>query len=236
MTALLIIDTETGGLDPKTCPLVEVGAVLFDAVLGVPIESRAFLVHAENNAAESINHIPEAALGLGWARNAGDVDVALAALALAGAAVRGETVLVAHNAAFDRQWVDVPECRWICTKTDVSWPRVPGETGSLVQIALAYDVGVVRAHRALEDCLTLAALLARVHELEDGLGDWIRRGLETKVELIAQVSYARRQLAKDHGFGWVPERKVWRKLVGESAVDGFRDGLPFETRVQPPPT
>lgn len=230
MTALLIIDTETGGLDAEKDPLVEVGAVLFDTVLGVPIQSTSFLVRATTNDAEAINGIPTAALGLGWAHGFEKAPRALDRLASLGKSVRGETIFVAHNAAFDRQWIDVPGSRWICTKSDVDWPRVHGGTGSLVTIALAYGVGVSRAHRAIEDCLTLADVLTRVHEIEGGLDGWLARALEPKVEVVACVSYDDRQLAKDAGFEWNPNRKVWAKKVGESRVDAFRERLTFRTR------
>ncbi len=216
MSALLIIDTETSGLDPEADHLVEVGAVLFDTVLGIPIESRAFLVGAVSNAAEPINRIPAAAIALDWASDPGDVRDVLLDLMRQGASVRGETICVAHNAAFDRQWIGGLVSRWICTQTDVDWARVPGGSGSLVSVALAYDVGVVRAHRAIEDCLTLAAILGRVHELEDGLDGWLDR-----------------QLAKDARFGWDGARKLWIKNVRESQVAGFCAAQPFKTRVTP---
>lgn len=231
--ALLILDTETTGVDPATDRMIELGAVLFDAVLGVPIEARSFLLPSDDNAAEPINRIPAAAVREPWTIERQHVRPILEHLIRRGEKVRGETLLVAHSADFDRQWLEAPDAplgRWICSYRDASWPRVPGETGSLSSIALAYDVGIVRAHRALEDCLTLAAVLARVHEIEHGLEAWIARALEPKTEVIACVSYADREKAKSAGFRWDPERKLWVRPVRVSQLAEYRGSLPFKTR------
>ena len=94
---LLILDTETTGLDPETHNCVEVGAILFDVQSRVVLAQPSFLLPVETNAAEPINRIPAAVTrlpqpwkeGLRWFQNLLDA----------------ADVLVAHNAAFDRQSV-----------------------------------------------------------------------------------------------------------------------------------
>lgn len=226
MTHLLLVDLETTGTDPAVNTVIEVAAVLYCTALAAPLASKAALVRAPANPAEPINRIPAAALNGSWCIDPAQV----------GALVQGVArlapeppIYVAHSAAFDRQWLPGIGEQWICSYADATWPRHPQETGSLVSIALAYDVGVVRAHRALEDCLTLAAVLTRVHEIEGGLDAWIARAVEPKIEIIACVSYDDRELAKRAGFGWEPARKVWTRRVGASRVETFRAGLPFPT-------
>jgi DNA polymerase-3 subunit epsilon len=150
-----------------------------------------------------------------------------------GQGARGGCVPVAHGAEFDRRWLPRLQGQWLCTYEDAIWPRVPGETGSLTAIALAYDVGIIRAHRAIEDCLTLAAVLSRVHEIEGGLRLWYERAMEPRQELIACVSYNDRQLAKDAGFRWDGDRKVWWKQVRQSVLVDFAGELPFDVRDGP---
>lgn len=238
MRPLLIIDTETTGLDPEKDRIIEVGAVLFDPEAGVPVACGSRLIQHPNapkadNPAEAINRIPESVLSGPWpdydpATLLYVMDELCDGTGIVGKSDAGLPYLVAHNAAFDSSFLDVDEDRtWICTKHDVEWDRVPGGTGSLVQIALAYDVGVVRAHRAIEDCLTLAAILSRVHALENGLERWIERALEPRVEVVVAVSYDNRQLAKDRGFTWNAETKTWSKRVRESVLDEYCESLPF---------
>lgn len=228
MTAFVIIDTETSGLDPEKGELLEVGAVLFDADHGTTLSSYATLLRAEANAAEAINRIPSAVLAHGEFRH--EVVENLHYLL-----DRENVYILAHRAEFDRAWLpELDDERWICTKEEAEWPLSDRDAPSLVHLALAYDVGVVRAHRAIEDCLTLAAVLSRVHQVEGGLEDWLRRALEPRVELIAQVHYRDRQLAKDAGFRWDGDRKLWVKQVRKSKVKAYRRELSFPTDFIPP--
>ena len=224
MKDLLIIDLETSGTDPDADHVVEVGAVLFSTSLAVPLACKSALVLSGANAAELVNGIPAASLTGPWCIAPEQIRPMIAGLAKL---APEPPIYVAHNAAFDRSFLPGVGAEWICTYGDATWPRMPGETGSLVNIALAYGLGVSRAHRAIEDCLLLAALLGRVHEVEGGLEQWMFRALEPKRELIACVSYDDRELAKHAGFRWDGERKVWAKRVGESRAAAFCEGLPF---------
>jgi DNA polymerase-3 subunit epsilon len=236
MTALLILDTETTGLDPKKDELIEIGAVLYDAAIGAIVESRSLLVGAKSNAAEHINRIPVALLQSGWATTREEaVGCICDMVELGKSQYPDRCYIVAHNVDFDRKWLpELAEETWLCTLRDVEWPRLSlgGPGGSLASLALAYDVGIVRAHRALEDCLTLAAVLSRVYELEGDLQGWLELALEPKVEVIADVSYQRRELAKAAGFSWNGDRKVWWRNVPASKLVEYVKALPFGTRVE----
>ena len=221
MTPLLIVDVETSGTDPATDHLVEVAALLFDTEHGVPLSCMSALIAAESNGAAAINRIPEPCLRRPWLTD--DVPRFFRACVPPGV----EPIYVAHNAAFDRAFLPGIGERWICTLEDAEWPRADGAR-SLTAIALAYDVGV--AHRAIEDCLTLAAILTKVHEIEGGLGDWLARAVEPRVEVVAQVSYDDRELAKRAGFGWDAGSRLWTRRVRRSVVGEYTAGLPFRTR------
>ena len=235
MTTLLIVDTETTGLDPKQHQLIEVAGVLFDTAIGAVVECRSALVEADDNPAVHINQIPPMLLSKGWALPRNEAVQCIVELyELAKQVEPTDThYIVAHNAAFDRKWLpELAEAPWLCTLKDVDWGRLPGGRGPLASLALAYGVGVVRAHRALEDCLTLAAIFERIYELEGGgLDRWITEAISPKVELIAKVSYDDRQLAKDAGFTWDGTRKVWCRDVRAVAVESFVARLPFDVRV-----
>ena len=138
-------DTETTGLLPSVDRVLELAAVRFS--LAGEIATFDELV------------TPGQAIGVGASRVHGideetvrDKPPIAEVLPRFSEFIRG-SVLLAHNAEFDRSWLDgsIVQCPWICSYEDATWPRVPGETAGLTAIALAYDVGVSRAHRALED-------------------------------------------------------------------------------------
>ena len=225
MRDFLIIDTETTCVDPAEGHLLEVAAVLFDPGMGIATRTYAALVAAEIevNEARAINRIPAAAVWPGpSATSRREVIDRVRQMARDGA-----PYILAHNAAFDRGWLPEMDGDWICTKEDAEWPMMPGGTGSLVNIALAYGLGVARAHRAVEDCLTLAALLTRVHELEGGLDAWLARALEERVEMRSRQAFEENHLAKAAGFRWDPERRGWFRRVRVSQAEAFVAGLPF---------
>ena len=57
-TTLLIIDTETTGLDPELDHCLEVGVILFSVASRTVLAQQSFLLPVESNAAEHINRIP----------------------------------------------------------------------------------------------------------------------------------------------------------------------------------
>ena len=211
---LLILDTETTGLDPETHNCVEVGAILFDVQSRAVLAQQSFLLPAETNAAEPINRIPAAVTrlpqpwkeGLRWFQNLLDA----------------ADVLVAHNAAFDRQWFgrgELPAVTqpWLCSMEDMRWPddRQLRSRPSVRDLALAYGVPVWAAHRALTDCIYLAEVFARCEDLEQQL----LQGLEPRQLVRAKVSYDDRQLARDAGFRWNdPIKGAWARRMSEREI------------------
>ena len=218
---LLLIDTETTGLDPKVDRLIEVGWVSYDADVGAIVECRSVVVRAAEYLEANITGIPPAVVLSGR-----DVDIVVAA---AQRVADRHDFILAHNAEFDSGFLPLSG-RWLCTCHDADWPRSHRSSPNLTGLALAYGLGVARAHRAIDDCLTLAAILTRVHELEGGLGDWLARATEPRVSIAATVSYHDRQLAKDAGFGWDGDAKIWQKRVRVSQLEALRAELPFKTR------
>ena len=220
---LLIVDTETTGLTPQTGRVIEYGAVLFSVPAVSVISCWSELVSDPDdstNAAESTNRIPPAALARGLGHDA-------AVAPLLALAQRADAV-VAHNAEFDHTFVGalLDPLPWICTLNDVDWPR-PSSSMSLVAVALAHDVGIVQAHRALADCMLVARLLERVHELSPGcLPGMLARAARPKALFQAVVRYDERHLAKEARFRWEPESKRWlRRMAVEDAAL-----LPFRTK------
>ena len=216
---LLIIDTETTGLNPKIHKCLEVGAILFHVQSRSIIAQQSFLLPVESNLAESINHIPHeiTCIPQPWKE----------AINYFRSLLRSADVLVAHNAAFDKEWFGLnylPEVSkpWLCTMEDIRWPNrlQLRSRPSVRDLALAYEVPVWKAHRALTDCIYLAEVLSRCEDLEALL----EKGLEPRRLMKANISYEQRHMAKEAGFRWDnPVKKTWTKRLSEREISE----LPF---------
>lgn len=219
---LLIVDVETTSLDPATGHIVELGAALCDAEHGL-ITCASTTVQAAEHGGEGVHGIPAEAVAAGIPRGA--VPAMLARMS------RGEPVThVAWNAAFDRAWLP-PLDPWLCAMDDAEWPR-PSTSRSLVAVALAHGVGVSRAHRAIDDVLTLVALLDRVRESDPGLVEWLRIAREPRALVVGHQAFEENDIAKSHGFRWDPEMRKWACMVRESMVTSFVEGLPFRAEIR----
>ena len=210
-TSILILDTETSGLDPAAHACLEVGAILFDVASRSVLAQQSFLLPVDTNAAEPINRIPAAVTRLPQPWSEG--------LRWFQLLVEAADVLVAHNAAFDLQWFGrgaLPplERPWLCSMEDIRWPadRQLRSRPSVRDLALAYGVPVWAAHRALTDCIYLAEVFARCDDLETLL----IRGLEPRRLVRARVSFEERHQAKEAGFRWNdPIKGAWTRRLSE---------------------
>jgi DNA polymerase-3 subunit epsilon len=222
---LLILDTETTALTPDNGECIEVGAVLFHVSTRSVLTQVSFLLPCQANEAEAINGIPAAVSRLEhpW-REALHCFLAMVAAA---------DGILAHNAAFDRQWfgrgplpaLDKP---WICSMDDITWPpeRRLRAAPSVRDLAIAYGVPVWAAHRALTDCIYLVQVLERCGDLESLL----RAACVPRRLYRAQLSYSERQQAKEAGFRWNdPVPGAWTKRLSEREAAA----LPFPVHPVP---
>jgi DNA polymerase-3 subunit epsilon len=216
---LLILDTETTGLSPVEASCIEVGAVLFAVPQRAVLMQVSFLMPCNANPAAAINRIDAATTRLPQPWQAG--------LACFMAMVEDCDLVVAHNAAFDRQWFGhgpLPSLPrpWICSMEDIRWPaeRQLRATPSVRDLALAYDIPVWAAHRALTDCIYLAQVFARCDDLEVLLA----AALEPRRLYRACLSYEERHRAREAGFRWNdPVPRAWSRRLSEREATA----LPF---------
>ena len=222
-TTLLILDTETTGLNPSQGQCIEVGAILFAVSSRSVLSQLSFLLPCQRNPAQPINGIAAAVTRLPQPLQP--------ALQLFEALLASADVVLAHNAAFDRQWFGIEplpaiQRPWICSMEDIRWPaeRQLRPNPSVRDLALAYGVPVWAAHRALTDCTYLAQVFERCDDLENLLV----AALEPRQLFKATVSYAERHRAKEAGFRWNdPVSGAWTRRLSEREARA----LPFP--VQP---
>jgi DNA polymerase-3 subunit epsilon len=208
---LLILDTETTGLDPQRDRCIEIGAVLFDLPRRSVLSQVSLLLPCDQNPAQAVNGIEPALTqqpqpwqqGLQWFE----------------ALLVSADLVVAHNAAFDRQWFGIAPLPaihkpWLCTMEDIRWPadRNLRANPSVRDLALAYSVPVWAAHRALTDCIYLAQVFERCEDLEQ----LVQQGLEPRRLYRARLSYEERHRAREAGFRWnEPVSGAWSRRLSE---------------------
>jgi DNA polymerase III subunit epsilon len=221
--SLLILDTETTALSPEDGQCIEVGAILFDVAQRAVLAQVSFLLPATSNPAAHVNGIAAEITQLPQPWRAG--------LTCFSALLEAADAVLAHNAAFDRQWFGLDPLPaiskpWICSMEDIRWPadRHLRASPSVRDLALAYGVPVWAAHRALTDCIYLAQVLERCSNLEHLLA----AAVEPRRLFRACLSYNERQQAKEAGFRWNdPVRGAWSRRLSEREAAA----LPFS--VQP---
>jgi len=215
-----LLDVESTGLDPNNDRTIEVAVTLFDVKHAQPAASMACLIKGPaENAAEAVNGIPAAMLPEG--READRVWAAVRWI------IEPAQVIIAHNAAFDRQFCPDLGRPFICSEEDIKWPgRARG--GSLVHLALSLGLGVASAHRAAADVDTLSRILTRLAELGHPLEPILIHAMRPKVMCISLARYEQKDIVKKHGFRWEDSNKTWwRRMPLEDTA-----ALPFKVRVQ----
>ena len=215
MSLVLGVDTETTGLDCTVDRITEIGAVLYDWNPGIPLRIFSVLVIPEKPIPEEVmkvNGITEAMI-----ENYGVLEED--ALRELSTLICEADYLMAHNAAFDRGFIDqaflrrkmtAPEKPCLCTREDIKYPA---EITTRKLSYLAAEAGFVNPfrHRAIFDVLTMLKT-AEEHNLED----IIKRSLEPTVYVQAHVSFDEKELAKAKMFQWCGPKKIWWKALKEN--------------------
>jgi len=163
---IVVIDTETTGLDPKTGCIVEVAALADNG------RYYSTLVHLEtslSHEAAATNYITSDMLG-----DAPRLKAALDELRQELGATGDNVVYAAHNASFDRGFLgELLHGRWLCTMRCAKhiWPGAPSYKNNVLHFWLGLEPkfpllrpGELMPHTALYDVCVTKALLDRMLE------------------------------------------------------------------------
>ena len=158
----------------------------------------------------------------------------------ASALIERSGLVVAHNARFDRPFVErvLPAVRarpWACTRAEVPWTAEGFASQALHCLLCAHGVYARDRHRALADCEAGVWLLAQRLPVS---GDTVlaamrRRALTPTVRLWAiRAPFASKEALRARGYRWMPEmrdgieRSWWTEPDGvESELAWLREAV-----------
>jgi DNA polymerase III subunit epsilon len=201
----LMVDVETTGLDAARHEIIELAMVPFTYGLDGQIFEVGDAFNALRQPSENIPAEITAITGITDEMVAGKViDPALVEAFIAPA-----SLVIAHNASFDRRFLErfcagFVTKPWACSMTQVAWAEAGYEGTKLGYLAQAsgffYD-----KHRAVHDCLAAIELLARALPPNGGsaLGQLLQRARTPSWRIWAENSpYDFRDILKGRGYRW----------------------------------
>ena len=210
---VLVLDTETTGLSHQVDKIIELAMLLVqvDAVSGLPFGSVEIFEGFEDPGMP-IPPVAQEVTGISDDMVQGQrLDDALVAAMVARA-----DLIVAHNAGFDRPFVEArfpvfAGKAWACSFADIDWKAAGA--GSSKLSALAQDHGwFYDAHRAQVDCHALLQVLARPvpKGTSTGLAQLIAAAAQPSFKLRATGSpFESKDMLKARGYRWDADAKVW---------------------------
>jgi len=221
VTRVLILDTETTGLDALRDRIMELALLSVDVetATGLPtgrvevydgLEDPGMPIPAEIQALTGINNDMVRGQRLDEQRVADMLSSA--------------DLVLAHNAGFDRPFAEArmplfAQRPWACSFADLDWKKEGRSSAKLTQLAM--DLGwFYDAHRAEMDCHALLAVLAS--PLPSG-----PTGLACLLAAFGQPSYRlqataapfeAKDLLKARAYRWDGTNRVWHTRLGDEAA------------------
>ncbi|WP_395670029.1 3'-5' exonuclease [Rhodoferax sp.] len=222
---VLVLDTETTGLDAQRERVIELALlrVQVDLSDGLPVGP----VQVYDGLEDPGKPIPKEVVALTGIRDADVRGQRLDETRIA-ELLDGVDCVIAHNAAFDRPFVEkrlpqFADLRWSCSFAEIDWKQQGRSSAKLESLAQAlgwfYD-----AHRAEMDCHALLAVLAAPltdpavadpsgaaqATLHTALAHLLRSAAAPSYRLQAtQAPFDAKDALKARGYRWNADQRVW---------------------------
>lgn len=138
------------------------------------------------------------------------------------------TLVIAHNARFDRPFVDrhskiSPEKIWGCSLKHIDWGQ-RGFTSSKLELLNIYHGFFTDSHRALNDVDALLYLLSLPDTLSPKpyLEELLRNARRPMSQVVATAApFDSKDFLKSRSYNWDNTQRVWTKII-------FKDDVPSE--------
>ena len=201
----LFVDTETTGLDPARDEIIELAMVPFTYGVDGQIYGVGEAFQQLRQPSKPIPPEVTAITGIDDAMVEGQVIDLQAVTSFAAPAA----LVVAHNAAFDRKFLErysevFNTKPWACSMSEVDWAGEGYEGVKLAYLAASAGFFYER-HRATHDCLAALELLARVHPVSGrtGLAQLLDRARAPTWRIWAENSpFDLKDVLKARGYRW----------------------------------
>ena len=205
---LLVLDTETTGLNPHVHKTIEIACCLYSTTTKTILRTYQTLIYSPTNECEHINRISVPAL-------AEMKDFTFNPLILKALSAASDYI-IAHNAQFDKKFVEVLAgdlgTQWVCSKSDIQYPNQK-DSKRLGYLCYDHNIPFFNAHSALSDVHALIELLKCVPNLEDQIN-----GLKNSKAYRINTPYDKKNIAKSAGFIWDRD-KGWIKRMTTQEVE-----------------
>jgi DNA polymerase III subunit epsilon len=222
----LVVDVETTGLDPRHHEIIELGMTPFSYGLDGAIFTVGQSFQRLRQPTEPITPEITALTGITNEMVAGH-SINLAEVASVVAPV---SLIIAHNAAFDRRFLErlsevFSPKPWACSLTQIDWASEGFEGTKLAYLAQAVGFFYDR-HRAMHDCLATVELLATRLPRSGitGLSRLLDSARAATWRIWAESSpYDLKDILKARGYRWNAEPGLQPRAWYIDVLDADRD-------------
>lgn len=223
LITVAILDTETTGTNQSRDKIIELGIVFVEVC---PASGQAYRVtHVFNELEDPGMPIPEESTRIhhitdemvaGKRINDAEVEALISKV----------TLVVAHNAGFDRVFVEerfpiFATKAWACSFKQIPWSEEGISSGKLE--FLAYNCGFhFTGHRASTDCHALLEVLQNPLPTSGNLAmqTLLQRARLAEIKVSALGSpFDSKDVLKDRNYRWNANKKVWAKDILQDSLD-----------------
>jgi len=215
----IFLDVETTGLSVEEAEIIELGMIAFEflkdgRIFKIIDEFDEFEEPKKGEIPQEITDITNITNEMVKGKSIDDEKV--------NKFISDSVIVIAHNANFDRQFVEkrfsvFKDIAWGCSINDVSWKENGLNARNLEYLAYMYGY-YYDAHRASYDCRASVHLLAqelpKSNELV--LNNLLKTARKKTARIFAEKApFDKKDQLKGRGYKWNPDRKVWFIDVNE---------------------
>jgi DNA polymerase-3 subunit epsilon len=216
----VVLDTETTGFDVENDRVIELGMLLFEfePVSGVIHQVLEVFDELEDPgfdippASIAVHHITD---DMVRGKRIDDARVS--------GFLKNVDVVIAHNASFDRPFVEArwpvfEGLNWGCSIKDIDW-REEGFGSAKLEYLLSTQGYFYEAHRAETDCWALIALLNQVlpQSQQTALLALLEKLNQAQQKVYAiQSPFETKDMLKARGYRWSPDLRCWSRVVASA--------------------